>query len=302
MKVLVTGGTGAVGKRLVPRLLGRGDTPIVLSRSAKKGRTVFPDAKVEVLEGDPAVAGPWLDSVKTVDGVIHLAGEKVLRRWDDAGRRAILESRVKSTENVARAIASASTKPVLVCASALGFYGFHGDEVLDETAPPASDFLATVCQAWEKACAPALDAGARVANARIGINLDPADGALAEMLTPFKLFVGGPAGTGKQWMSWIHADDLVRLLVFALDTKALAGPFNAVAPEPVTSRDFATALGKVLGRPSFMKVPALALKLRFGEAADLILKGVRLKPQRALEAGFRFEHPSVEEALRSLLA
>ncbi len=300
MKVLVTGGTGAVGKRLVRKLLARGDVPVVLSRSAQKAKGVFGE-KVEVVEGDPAVAGPWQESVKAVDGIVHLAGEKVLRRWDEEGRRAIRDSRVKSTDLIARAVAASSTKPVLVSASALGIYGAHGDEVLDESAPPANDFIAEVCSAWEKACAPALDAGARVANARIGINLDPADGALAEMLTPFKLFIGGPAGTGKQWMSWIHADDLVKLLLFALDTRTFSGPFNAVAPEPVTAKEFAKALGRVLGRPSFMKVPGFALRMRFGESAQMILEGVRLKPKRALEAGFVFDHPTIEEALRSLV-
>jgi uncharacterized protein (TIGR01777 family) len=301
MRVLVTGATGAVGRRIVPRLLARGDAVVALSRSASKARAALGE-KVEVVEGDPAVSGPWLESVKSVDGVIHLAGEKVLRRWDDEGRRLIRESRVVGTELVARAVAGASPKPVLVAASALGYYGAHGDEVLDESAPPASDFLGEVCSSWEKACAPALDAGARVVNARIGINLDPRDGALAEMLMPFKLFLGGPAGSGRQWMSWIHQADLARLFIFALDTKTLSGPVNAVAPGPVTARDFATALGRVLGRPSFMKVPGFVLRMRFGAAAQVILDGVRLRPRRALEAGFVFEHPTVEEALRSLLS
>jgi uncharacterized protein (TIGR01777 family) len=299
MRVLVTGATGAVGRRVVARLLARNDSVVALSRNAGKARALL--GSVEVLEADPAVEGAWQDRLGDVDGVVNLAGEKVLQRWSEDARRRIRESRVRTTENVARAIARAGKKAVLVSASAEAYYARKGDEILDEEAPRGEGFLAEVCQAWEAACAPAREAGARVANARIGIVMDPEEGALAQMLPPFKMFVGGRAGSGKQWWSWVHRDDMARLLLFALDEPKMSGAFNAVAPEPVTAGEFAKILGKVLGRPAWAPIPAFALKLRFGGAAEIILDGVRLKPRRLLEAGFQFEHPSLEGALRSLV-
>jgi len=299
MRVLVTGATGAVGRRLVARLLARKDSVVALSRNAEKARALL--GNVEVLEADPAVEGAWQDRLKDVDGVVNLAGEKVLQRWSEDARRRIRDSRVRTTENVARAIARAGGKAVLVSASAEAYFARKGDDVLDEDSPRGEGFLSEVCQAWEAACAPAREAGARVANARIGIVMDPEEGALAQMLPPFKMFVGGRAGSGKQWWSWVHRDDMARLLLFALDEPKISGAFNAVAPEPVTAGEFAKILGKVLGRPAWAPIPAFALKLRFGGSAEIILDGVRLKPRRLLEAGFTFEHPTLEEALRSLL-
>jgi uncharacterized protein (TIGR01777 family) len=301
MKVLVTGATGLIGRALVPILVGRGDTVSVLSRSGEKARACF-GGGVSVLEGDPAVKNAWLDLVKDMDGVVHLAGETVLGSWSEPRRKKIRESRIESTKLIAAAVAAAPKKPVLVSASALGYYGPRGDEVLDESTPMGTGFLAELCADWEKACEPARAAGARVVNPRIGIVLDPEEGALGQMLTPFKLFLGGHTGSGNQWMSWIHRRDMARLLVLALDDARLSGPFNAVAPEPVTSRAFAKALGAALSRPSFLPVPAFALKLRFGESASVILTGARLTPKKVQDLGFVFEHPKLEEALRDLVA
>ena len=301
MKVLVTGATGLIGRALVPLLVGRGDTVSVLSRSGEKARARF-GGGVSVLEGDPAVKGAWLDLVKDMDGVVHLAGETVLGSWSEPRKKRIRDSRIESTKLVAAAVAAAAKKPVLVSGSALGYYGPHGDEVLDESTAPGTGFLAELCADWEKACEPARSAGARVVNPRIGIVLDPEEGALGQMLTPFKLFLGGHTGSGTQWMSWIHRRDMARLLLLALDDARLSGPFNAVAPEPVTSRGFAKALGAALSRPAFLPVPAFALRLRFGESASVILTGARLAPKKVLDLGFVFEHPKLEEALRDLVA
>ncbi len=300
MKVLVTGATGLIGRALVPLLVGRADTVSVLSRSGEKARARF-GGGVSVLEGDPAVKGPWLDLVKDMDGIVHLAGETVLGSWSEPRKKQIRESRIESTKLIAAAVAAAARKPVLVSGSALGYYGPHGDEVLDESTAPGTGFLAELCADWERACEPARSAGARVANPRIGIVLDPEEGALGQMLTPFKLFLGGHTGSGAQWMSWIHRRDMARLLLLALDDARLSGPFNAVAPEPVTSRGFAKALGAALSRPAFLPVPAFALRLRFGESASVILTGARLAPKKVLELGFVFEHPKLEEALRDLV-
>jgi len=301
MKVFVTGATGAIGRNVVRILRARGDTVVALSRSKAKALARLGDG-VTVVEGDPTIPGAWQESLKEVDGAITLAGEPVLRRWDDEGRRLIRESRIEGTQNVALAIASSGRKTVLVAGSATGFYGARGDEVLDESSPPGAGFLPEVCAAWEKASEPAHATGSRVVNARTGIVLDPKEGALAQMLTPFKLFVGGHTGSGAQWMSWIHRDDMARLLVFALDAPALSGVMNAVAPTPVTSRELAKALGRALSRPSFLPLPGFVLKLAFGEAAEIILTGSRIVPKKALDAGFVFEHPAIDEALRSLVA
>jgi uncharacterized protein (TIGR01777 family) len=274
MRIFLTGGTGLVGSRLIDRLTERGDQIILLTRrpeAAKQGVC----AKCTVVEGDPTVQGGWMDAIANCDAVVHLAGEGIFgRRWTAEFKELLRTSRVQGTGNVAEAVRRAPPlgdgRPrVLVSASAIGYYGPRGDEPLDESAPPGDDFLARVCVEWEAAARPAREAGARVVWLRIGIVLDPKGGALKKMKPPFMMFVGGPIGSGKQFMSWIHHEDLTGLILLALDNPQAEGPLNATAPNPVTNKQFSRALGGVLGRPSFLPAPAFALKVLLGESADM---------------------------------
>jgi uncharacterized protein (TIGR01777 family) len=295
MRVTLTGATGLVGGKLVRELIARGDEVTVLSRSAEKriegaevGQWAEPTA-------DPAPAA-------ALDGrhaVIHLAGEPVAQRWSADVKRRIRESREAGTRNLVAGMRAAATPPpVLVCSSAVGYYGPHGDERLDESAPPGDDFLAEVCVAWERE---ALAADARVALVRTGIVLSSEGGALATMLPFFKLGAGGPVAGGRQYMPWIHLDDLVGIYLAALDG-GWQGPVNGSAPEPVTNREFSKTLGRVLHRPAFAPVPKLAVKVLYGEMADIVAKGQRAVPKRTLELGYEFRHTDLEAALRSALA
>lgn len=307
MRVFVTGGTGLIGRRLVGRLLERKDQVTVLTRRFAEARQQL-GTEVDLVEGNPAQAGDWTGAVGGCDAVVHLAGENVFaRRWNEAFKKVLHDSRVVSTQNVVQALArkpkADDGRPkVLVNASAIGYYGPRGDEELAEDAPPGDDFLARLCIDWEKAARGAEPLGVRLAIVRVGVVLDPNGGALAKLLTPFKLGVGGPAGTGRQWMSWIHHDDMIGLFLLALDDARAAGPLNGTAPNPVTNRDFSKALGKVLHRPAFMPVPTFALKLRFGEVADVLVTGQRVLPKRALALGYAFKFPTVEAALADILA
>jgi uncharacterized protein len=293
MRVFVTGGTGLIGTRLVKRLIGRGDQVEVLTRRYAAARQTFGTAFMPV-EGDATGAGEWTDRAAAADAVVNLAGENVFaRRWHPAFKQLLVESRVRTTRHVAEAMARAPRRgdgqpKVLVNASAIGIYGPH-------------DFLANLCVEWEKAALAAQAAGVRVSLVRIGVVLDKEGGALAKLLTPFKLFAGGPAGSGKQWMGWIHHEDLTNLLLRALDDPQAAGPLNGTAPNPVRNRDFAKALGAALHRPSFLPTPGLALRLLLGEVADVILTGQRVLPRRPLDLGFDYKFPTVDAALADIL-
>jgi uncharacterized protein (TIGR01777 family) len=305
MRVFVTGGTGLVGSRLIPRLLGRGDDLVLLTRRPEAARPW--GERCLVLAGDPTQAGDWMKKIAECDAVVHLAGQGLFsRRWSAEFKDLLRCSRVEGTTNVARALAEhprrADGSPrILANASAIGYYGPHGDEELDETAPRGDDFLARLCADWENATRPAADAGARVALIRTGIVFDSEGGALAQMLPPFRRFVGGPVGSGRQWMSWIHHEDVTGLILFVLDVAQVQGPINTTAPQPVTNRDFSHTLGRALRRPSFMPMPAFALRLLIGEAAEVISTGQRVLPRKALELGYKFRFPDLEGALRNLL-
>jgi uncharacterized protein (TIGR01777 family) len=307
MRVFVTGGTGLVGTRLVARLLARGDQPVVLSRRPAPARQAF-GPQAEVVEGDPAQAGPWMDRIDDCDAVIHLAGENLFAaRWSAAFKQRLLDSRVLGTQNVAQALQRKPTGPggqakVLVKASAIGYYGPHGDEELTEESPPGSDYLAGMCVQWEKAAAPVEAAGVRLAQVRIGVVLDKGGGALAQLITPFKLGGGGPVASGKQWMSWVHHDDLLGLLLLALDNADCRGPLNGTAPHPVTNKDFSTALGKALHRPSFVWTPGVALRLALGEVANVVIQGQRVLPSKALSLGYTFRFPTIDAAFAEIFA
>jgi uncharacterized protein len=292
VRVLVTGGTGFIGTKLVAALGRRGDEVVVLSRK--------PEGKGHVGWGAlPA-------EVERADAVVHLAGANVAEtRWTRERLALLRSSRVETTAALARAIAAAAKRPgVLVSGSAVGYYGMREDDaVLDESAPAGEDVLAQLVVAWEAAAAAARDAGVRVAHPRTGIVLGPEGGALAKMLGPFRAFVGGPIGSGAQWVSWVDVRDAVGAILFALDTSTLVGPFNLTAPEPVRMRDLARALGKALGRPSALKVPAFALKLALGEGlARALTTGQRAIPSALIRAGYAFQFPSIDDSLRSLLA
>jgi uncharacterized protein (TIGR01777 family) len=232
---------------------------------------------------------------------VNLAGESIAQRWTKAAKERILASRLEATERLRAAIEKAILKPsVLVNASAVGIYGPMGEEILDEESPPGSDFLAATCVAWEEAARKAGPLGVRVVLIRTGVVLGREGGALAKMLPPFKAFLGGPVGGGGQWMSWIHQDDLVALYVFALESSQVQGPLNGTAPSPVTMKNFATALGHALHRPSFLPVPAPAVRLLLGEMATVVLDGQRVVPKKAQALGFPFRFPGIDAALRDV--
>jgi len=237
------------------------------------------------------------------DAVVHLAGENIAGRWSQAKKAAIRDSRIKGTRLLAETLTRANQPPrVMVSASAIGFYGDRGDVILDEKATMGSGFLADVCKEWEDATKPASDAGIRVVNLRIGVVLTPAGGALAKMLTPFKLGVGGIMGSGKQYWSWVAIDDVVGAIGHALTTESLFGPVNAVAPEAATNHDLTKTLGKVLSRPTIFPMPAFAARLALGEMADaLLLSSARVSPMKLIESGYTFKYPSLESALRHVL-
>jgi uncharacterized protein len=299
MRVVVTGGTGFVGGAVCAALAARGDEVTVLTR----GQPRQIDAGIRSQTWTPLAAGDWQRHIEEADGVIGLAGAGVMdEKWTPARLAELTSSRVVPTGLVAEAIARAARKPVFVSASAVGIYGMQEeDRRFTESSAHGTDVLAKLCEAWEAATLPAKDAGARVALARVGIVLGPG-GALEKMVPPFRAFVGGPIGSGKQIMSWIHLTDAVRALLFALDTAAFEGPFNVTAPNAVTMNEMSAAIGRALHRPSLMRAPAFALKAALGERANAILTGQRAVPAALVAAGFRFSFDRVDDALTDILA
>lgn len=291
--VAVTGATGLIGSALVERLRARGVRVLRLVRRRS-------DDSSDDVAWDPMQGQLPPNALDGVDAVVHLAGEPIAQRWTGDRKRAIRESRVRGTELLARIIAGMRRKPgVLLSGSAMGYYGDRGDESLDEGSAAGSDFLAGVARDWERATAAASDAGVRVVLARTGVVLSPRGGALAKLLLPFRLGVGGPIGSGRQWMSWISLHDHLRAIEHSLASSALAGPVNFVAPNPVTNAEFATTLGRVLTRPALVPVPSFALELMYGEMARAtILAGQRVSPRALAADGFEFAHPTLEQALR----
>jgi uncharacterized protein (TIGR01777 family) len=295
--VAITGATGLIGTALATRLRASGYAVRRLLRSPR-------DAGPGDVVWDPARGALPPNALDGVDAIVHLAGEPVAHRWTAERKREIRDSRVRSTELLAQAVRALQRKPrVLLSGSAIGYYGDRGDELLDETSAPGSDFLAQTCVDWERATAPAADAGVRVVLLRTGIVLTPHGGALARLLPIFRLGGGGPIGSGRQWMSWIGLADHVRAMLHALVTDSIRGPANLVAPNPVSSADFATTLGRVLKRPALVPVPAFALELLYGEMARAtLLAGQRALPKRLMASQFEFAQPTLEGALRAELS
>jgi uncharacterized protein len=300
MKVAVTGGTGFIGSRLVERLQTDGHQVLLLVRNVQKAQQRFP--KAEVVRYTPKASGDWQQSIAGYDGVVNLAGEPIANRWTENSKQEILESRQLGTQKIVEAIAQVNPKPsVLVNASAVGYYGTSETAVFNETSSPGTDFLAQVCQAWEAEAENVKASGTRLAIVRIGIVLGPEGGVLARMMFPFQLFAGGPLGDGKQWVSWVHREDLVSLMIRALTDSSVAGVLNGTAPNPVSMGQLCQELGNIIQRPSWLPVPGFALELLLGEASKLVLEGQNVQPQKTEAMGFQFQYPTIKAALSQIL-
>jgi uncharacterized protein (TIGR01777 family) len=299
MRIVIAGGSGFLGRALAAGLAAEGHEVVVLSR---RGSAIPGAARGVAWAPDGTATGGWSREIDGAGAVVNLAGEGIAdRRWSAQRKAAIRESRVRATRSVVAAIRDAQTRPpVLVQGSAIGYYGTDGDERLDESASPGSDFLADVCVRWEAEAHPVAALGCRLAVIRTGIVLARDGGALKELMRPFRFFVGGPMASGRQYMSWIHRDDWVRLVSWAIATTSASGVYNATAPEPVPNATFSRALGRAMHRPSLLPVPAFALRVIVGEFAQSgLIEGQRVVPRRALDAGFQFKFPDLDSALRA---
>ncbi|OUL31624.1 TIGR01777 family oxidoreductase [Nostoc sp. 106C] len=305
MKVAIAGATGFVGSRLVERLHQDGNSVLVLTRNTAFANKVFSSKtfpNVEIVAYEPTASGSWQDTITGCDAVVNLAGEPIAEeRWTSEHKQKILNSRKLGTQKIVEAILKTNLKPtVLVNASAIGFYGTSETATFDETSSSGNDFLAEVCQAWEAEANKVKDAGVRLVILRLGIVLGMG-GALGKMITPFKLFAGGPIGSGRQWFSWIHIDDLVNLILQALTKPEMEGVFNATAPNPVRMADLSQTMGQVMNRPSWLPVPAFALEALLGDGAKVVLEGQQVLPKRTLETDFRYQYPNLRSAITEIL-
>ena len=300
MKVAITGATGFVGSRLVERLSAEGHQVLVLTRNLAAAQKVFPN--LEIVAYTPTASRAWQEAIALCDGVVNLAGEPIAeKRWTPQQKQEILNSRKLGTQKIVEAIALANPKPkVLVNASAIGYYGTSETATFDESSPPGKDFLAEVCQAWEAEAQKVTQAGVRLVILRLGIVLGQG-GAIAKMIAPFKVFAGGPLGTGRQWFSWIYLDDLVNLIIQALTKPEIEGVFNATAPNPVRMSELAQTMGEIMQRPSWLPVPRFALETLLGEGAMVVLEGQQVLPQRTQASGFNYQYSTVKQALKEIV-
>ena len=299
--VLVSGGTGFIGSRVCTALHEQGDTVHVLSRNPTRAETKLKSVRV-VYGWNPETEKLPSEATSDVKAVVHLAGETIAGRWNAEKKRRIRDSRILSTRNLVESLAGVSPKPdVLVCASAIGYYGDSGDEHFTEGSPAGTDFLATVCQEWETEAQKADVFGIRVVMVRIGLVLGIGGGLLTQVLPPFKMGVGGILGSGRQWMSWIHVDDAVGIVLHALENEEIRGPLNATAPAPVRNMEFTKTLGTVLRRPTLFPVPTFGLRLMMGEFADFVVLSQNVLPEKTEVSGYEFRHRTLESALRDLL-
>ncbi len=298
MKIFITGGTGFVGRGLIDKLTGGGHEVTLLTRSLRKVGSK-PQA-VALVEGDPSQKGDWQKTIGGHDAVINLAGASIFSRWTGDMKRLLRESRILTTRNLVETLEGSRVK-TFFSASAVGYYGFHGDGELDESSPPGSDFLAQLAVDWEREARKAEDHGIRVVLTRFGIVFGEEGGALGQMVPLFNKYLGGPLGNGRQWFSWIHRDDLTQAFLFLLERPEISGPVNFTAPNPVRNRDLAAALGKVLNRPALLPAPGFMLRLVLGEFGSILLEGQKVIPQKLLRSGFPFRYPTITEALEEIL-
>lgn len=301
MTILISGGTGFIGQALVKKMKERGDVAILLTRDPERLKRRFPSS-VEIVRWDGMSPGDWCSIVERANAVVNLAGESIGdHRWSRRQKELIVGSRVNATRAIVQAIASAQKKPeVFVNASAVGFYGSTGEDVVTEDRGRGEGFLAETCARWEAEAAPAKTYCSRIVILRMGVVMGERGGALDKMLIPFKLFVGGPLGSGLQWFPWVHLDDLISAILFVLDNPRLIGPVNIAAPQAVRMKEFCSQLGNALGRPSWLPVPAFALRTLLGELSTMVLTGQRVVPAQLTNAGFVFRFPDLFSALQDL--
>jgi hypothetical protein len=295
MKIFMTGGTGFVGKTLAPALVRLSHEVSILTRAGKGA-----SSGVFWVEGDPTQKGRWQDAVREHEAVINLAGASIFTRWTEEAKKAIRESRMLTTRRLVEALQGGKVK-TFFSTSAIGYYGFHGDETLSEEASPGGDFLALLAKDWEAEAKEAEKKGCRVVLTRFGIVLGEKGGALGQMIPLFNKYLGGPLGSGKQWFSWIHIEDLVRAYLFLLEHPEISGPVNFTAPNPVRNKELSQWLGRILGRPAFLPAPGFMLRLVLGEFGSILLEGQKVIPQKLLQAGFQFQYPEIAPALRQIV-
>jgi len=302
MNVLVAGGTGFIGSTLVRRLLRDGHTVILLSRHPHSVRDL--DAKlIQIEEWDGRTVGHWVDRLESVDGIVNLAGESIgARRWTEARKAVLVTSRVEPTRALVSGVRLLKKRPaVLVNASAVGYYGDVESGDVTESHSAGNDFLASLCKQWEGEAQKAEEFGVRVVRLRFGVVLEKGGGALEKMILPFRFFVGGPLGSGRQWLPWVHRDDVIGAIIFSLQSPNISGPVNVSAPDQVTMREFSRALGRTMHRPSWARVPAFVLRTVLGEMAGTVLTGQRAVPRKLEDAGYAFRYPKLNEALRAIV-
>ena len=301
-RIVITGASGLIGHNLCRLLISRGDEVSIFTRDIDKTKNIIPGAK-EYIEWDYNKPDEWKDYLKNKDAVIHLAGANLSgKRWTEDYKKKILKSREISTKNLVNAISSLNEKPSsFICASGVNYYGDSGNLALTEDSNAGSDFLAKVCKIWEDEAAKVEKFGVRRISIRTGVVLSINDGALKKMLLPFKFFIGGPLGNGKQWFPWIHIDDIINIYCYCLDNNSLSGAVNACAPDPVTMNEFAKTLGKVMNRPSLFKVPKFILKIAVGEVTESITASMKVIPQKLLNEGFRFKFENLNKAIKNLI-
>lgn len=301
-RIIITGATGLIGKKIAFELIKRGDEVTIFSRNAEKAKSIIPNAK-DYVKWNYKTPAIWENHFENCDAVVHLAGTNLFaKRWSDNFKKEILESREVSTRNLVDVIGKSQNKPsVFISASGVGYYGDSGETLLNEESRAGNDFLANVCKVWESESQKVNEFGIRNVQIRTGLVLSPEDGALKQMLPAFKFFVGGPLGNGRQWASWIHIDDIVGIYIQAIDNIDLTGAVNAASPNPVQMNEFAKTLGKVMNRPALLPVAKLALKIVVGEAAEVVTASQRISVNKILENGYKFKVEYLEKALMDLL-